>query len=47
MVAGPMQGLRATILHAKSDRQRVTLLLSLLESPVQMVIDRTKVAKCG
>jgi transcriptional antiterminator RfaH len=47
VVAGPMQGLRATILHAKSDRQRVTVLLSLLESPAQMVIDRSKLAKFG
>jgi len=47
IVAGPMQGLRATILHARNDRQRVAVLLSLLECPAQMVIDRSQLAKCG
>jgi len=47
VVVGPLQGLRATILHAKNDRERVTVLLSLLENPVQMVIARSKISKCG
>jgi transcriptional antiterminator RfaH len=46
VVDGPMQGLRAVILHAKNDRERVTVLLSLLAAPVQMVIDRSKLSKC-
>jgi len=47
VVSGPMQGLRATILHAPSDRQRVAVLLSLLQCSAQMVIDRSMIAKCG
>ena len=47
VVAGTLQGLKATILHARSDRQRVAVLLSLLESPVQMNIERSKIAKFG
>jgi transcriptional antiterminator RfaH len=46
VVAGPMQGLRAVILHARDDQQRVAVLLSLLESPVRMFIERTNIAKC-
>jgi transcriptional antiterminator RfaH len=46
VVDGPMQGLRAVILHAKNDRERVTVLLSLLAAPVQLVIDRSKLSKC-
>ena len=42
---GPMQGLRAVVLHAKNDRERVTVLLALLECPAQMVIDRSKLVK--
>lgn len=45
VVEGPLQGLKAVILHAKNDRERVTVLLSLLADPVQMVIDRSKLSK--
>jgi transcriptional antiterminator RfaH len=47
VMEGPMQGLRAVILHARNDRERVTVLLSLLAAPVQLVIDRSKLSKCG
>ena len=37
---GPMRGLRAIISHAVSDRERVTVLLSILETEVRLVINR-------
>jgi transcriptional antiterminator RfaH len=37
---GPMRGMRAVILHAPNDRERVTILLSLLEGQAHMTIHR-------
>jgi transcriptional antiterminator RfaH len=40
ITAGPMRGMSATILHASADRERVTILLSILQHGAQMMIDR-------
>lgn len=37
---GPMRGIPAVILHAKDDRDRVAILLSILECGAQMTISR-------
>lgn len=39
---GPMRGLQAVILRQKDDRDRVAVLLSILEQKVQLVISRTQ-----
>jgi transcriptional antiterminator RfaH len=41
---GPMRGLQAVILHAHSDRERVTVLLTILACQAQMMIDRAQLA---
>jgi transcriptional antiterminator RfaH len=38
---GPMRGMMATILHATADRERVTILLSILQHGAQVMIGRT------
>lgn len=40
---GPLQGLPATILHTSEDQERVSILLSFLQSGAQMVVNRTQV----
>lgn len=42
---GPLRGLRATILQARHDRDRVALLLSTLECQPQLLISRSLVAR--
>jgi len=42
---GPMRGLQAVILHGRDDRERVTVLLSILECRAQMMISRTQLAR--
>ncbi len=42
---GPMRGLQAVILHGRDDRERVTVLLSILECQAQMMISRTQLAR--
>lgn len=39
---GPMRGLPAVILHASEDRDRVAILLSILECGAQMTISRSE-----
>lgn len=39
---GPMRGLPAVILHASDDRDRVAILLSILECGAQMTISRSE-----
>ena len=41
---GPMRGLQAIVSHAMSDRERVTVLLSILETQVNMVISRDQLS---
>jgi transcriptional antiterminator RfaH len=45
IAAGPMQGLYAVILEARSDSERVALLLSILGSDARLTIDRCQLAK--
>lgn len=42
---GPMRGLQAVILRQRSDRDRVAVLLSMLECGAQMIISRTQLAR--
>ena len=42
---GPMRGLRAVILHDRNDRNRVAVLLSVLEFQAQMLISRSQLAR--
>ncbi len=42
---GPLRGLQAVILHERSDRDRVAVLLSLLECGAQMTISRSQLAR--
>ena len=42
---GPMRGLRAVILHHRTDRDRVAVLLSILEGQAQMLISRSQIAR--
>ncbi len=42
---GPMRGLQAVILHGRDDRERVTVLLSILECRAQMMISRTQLSR--
>ena len=44
---GPMRGLQAVILHDRNDRDRVTVLLSILECGAQMMISRSQLARAG
>jgi len=44
---GPMRGLQAVILHDRSDRDRVTVLLSILECGAQMMISRSQLARAS
>lgn len=41
---GPMRGLQAVILRQKDDRDRVAVLLSILENQVQLIISRSQIA---
>jgi transcriptional antiterminator RfaH len=47
IVDGPMQGLRAVILHANDDQQRVALLMSCLQYQAQVMISRTELERVG
>jgi transcriptional antiterminator RfaH len=42
---GPMRGLQAVILHERNDRDRVAVLLSILECGAQMMISRSQLAR--
>jgi len=42
---GPMRGMTATILHASADRERVTILLSILQHGAQMMISRANLRR--
>lgn len=42
---GPMRGLPAVILHIKSDRDRVAILLSILQSDARMLISRSQLQR--
>jgi transcriptional antiterminator RfaH len=44
---GPMRGLQAVILNSRDDRDRVTVLLSLLECGAKMMISRSQLARAG
>jgi transcriptional antiterminator RfaH len=44
VIDGPMRGLEAVILHDRSDRDRVAVLLSILECGAQMMISRSQLA---
>jgi transcriptional antiterminator RfaH len=44
---GPLQGLHAVILHSSEDRDRVAILLSLLDCDAQMTISRSQVRRKG
>jgi transcriptional antiterminator RfaH len=45
VIDGPMRGLEAVILHDRSDRDRVAVLLSILECGAQMMISRSQLAR--
>jgi transcriptional antiterminator RfaH len=45
VIDGPMRGLEAVILHDQSDRDRVAVLLSILECGAQMMISRSQLAR--
>jgi transcriptional antiterminator RfaH len=45
VTAGPMQGLQAVILQERNDRDRVAVMLSILERQVQLLIDRSQLAR--
>jgi transcription antitermination factor NusG len=45
IIDGPMRGLSAVILRSSSDRERVEILLSLLQCEAQVVISRTQVRR--
>jgi len=45
LVEGPMQGLSARILNICNDRDRVAILLSILECGAQMVVSRCQLRK--
>ena len=45
ITTGPMQGLTAVILRTSSDRDRVEILLSLLQCEAQVVISRTQLRR--
>jgi transcriptional antiterminator RfaH len=47
ITAGPMQGLQAMIVNCHDDRDRVTVLLSLLRQEAQVVIDRSQLVRIG
>jgi transcription antitermination factor NusG len=42
---GPMRGLSATILHSHEDRDRVAILLSLLQYGAQITISRSQLRR--
>lgn len=44
---GPMRGLQAVILHDRNDRDRVAVMLSILECGAQMTISRSQLARVG
>jgi len=44
---GPMRGLHAVILNSRNDRERVTVLLSILECGARMLIGRSQLARVG
>jgi transcriptional antiterminator RfaH len=44
---GPMRGLEAVILHERSDRDRVAVLLSILECSAQVLISRAQLRRVG
>jgi transcription antitermination factor NusG len=45
LAEGPMQGLSARILNISNDRDRVAILLSILECGAQMVVSRCQLRK--
>jgi transcriptional antiterminator RfaH len=46
ITAGPMRGLSATILHSHEDRDRVAILLSILQHGAQLTISRSQIRRC-
>ena len=47
IIDGPMRGLSATILYIQDDRDRVAILLSILQCGAQMTISRSQIQKTG
>jgi transcriptional antiterminator RfaH len=47
IIDGPMRGLSAVILHSSDDRDRVAILLSILQHGAQMTISRSQIKKSG
>lgn len=47
IIDGPMRGLHAVILHEKKDRDRVAVLLSMLDYGAQMTISRSQLSRVG
>lgn len=47
ITAGPLRGLQAVILDGRTDRDRVAVLLSLLNCEARTVIDRGLIARAG
>lgn len=45
IVDGPMRGLSAVVLHSADDRDRVAILLSILQCGAQMTISRSQIKK--
>lgn len=45
IVDGPMRGLPGVILHSSDDRDRVSILLSILECGVQVTISRSQIKR--
>lgn len=46
ITSGPMRGLSATILHSQDDRDRVAILLSILQHGAQLTISRSQIRRC-
>ncbi|HEY1847816.1 MAG TPA: transcriptional activator RfaH [Opitutaceae bacterium] len=47
ITGGPLRGLQAMILNSRNDRDRVTVLLSLLRQGAQISIDRSQLVRIG
>lgn len=43
VIDGPMRGMSAIILHAEDERDRVAVLLSILQSEAQVLISRSQI----
>ncbi|HKB90660.1 MAG TPA: KOW motif-containing protein, partial [Opitutaceae bacterium] len=47
IIGGPMRGVPAVILHTNNDRDRVAILLSILQHGAQMTISRAQIQYAG